>query len=156
MRLWTCAADGVWGAAPTEVLEGAHQRTVRRCAFSRCGTMIAAVSFDATASVWDSRFESEWDLLVTLEGHESEVKDAAWSYDNALLATCGRDKTIWVWVKEIDDQFECLDVLQGHTQDVKAIAWIPPAENVSGRTLVSAGYDNTIRVWSEVSDEWIW
>ncbi len=40
--------------------------------------------------------------------------------------------------------------MQGHTQDVKAICWIPGT-----RALVSASYDNTIKVWNEVSDEWV-
>jgi len=143
------------GFSPMETLEKTHTKTIRRCEFSKCDTMIATVSFDATTCIWDkggqaSATDAEWDLVVTLEGHESEIKDVAWSPDGELLATCGRDKSIWIWLKEIDDQFECLDVLQGHTQDVKSLRWVPKT-----RALVSASYDNTIKIWNECNDEWL-
>ena len=34
--------------------------------------------------------------------------------------------------------------------DIKSIAWVP-----STRALISASYDNTIKVWNECNDEWL-
>ncbi len=48
-----------------------------------------------------------------------------------------------------DCEFECLAVLQEHSQDVKMVRWHPFEE-----LLISASYDNTIRIWKEESDDW--
>ncbi|PNH10672.1 putative cytosolic iron-sulfur protein assembly protein CIAO1 [Tetrabaena socialis] len=37
----------------------------------------------------------------------------------------------------------------GHSQDVKVVRWHP-----GGELLVSAGYDDTIRLWTYDGDEW--
>ena len=42
-----------------ETLEGTHTKTIRRCEFSTCDTMIASVSFDATTCVWDKTSQGE-------------------------------------------------------------------------------------------------
>lgn len=110
--------------------------------------MIAAVSFDATCTVW-RRDEDEWDILATLEGHENEVKGCAWNPSGTLLATCGRDKTVWIW--EVDDGFELLTVLHGHSGDVKAVTFKDP----EGDLLASASYDDTVKLWIEDGDDWI-
>eukprot|EP00215_Chloropicon_roscoffensis_P000483 CAMPEP_0198466996 /NCGR_PEP_ID=MMETSP1456-20131121/4373_1 /TAXON_ID=1461544 ORGANISM="Unidentified sp., Strain RCC1871" /NCGR_SAMPLE_ID=MMETSP1456 /ASSEMBLY_ACC=CAM_ASM_001119 /LENGTH=351 /DNA_ID=CAMNT_0044192977 /DNA_START=222 /DNA_END=1273 /DNA_ORIENTATION=+ len=151
IKLWRKTTQGDRKYQCVETLEKTHTKTIRRCGFSRCDSMLASVSFDATTCVWERpRGEQQHELLVTLEGHESEIKDLCWSQDGELLATCGRDKSIWIWLKEIDDQFECLDVLQGHTQDVKSVLFVPGT-----RALLSASYDNTVRVWNEHDDEWV-
>ena len=118
---------------------------------------------------------SYFEPIAQLEGHDNEIKDLAWNTTGSLLASCGRDKTIWIWecflpgtiggvessnnnVMEEDDgeAFECLAVLQGHDGDVKSIAF-GPSHNQWGEgeeILVSASYDNTVKVWAEEAGDW--
>jgi WD40 repeat protein len=42
-------------------------------------------------------------------------------------------------------------VLEGHTQDVKFVEWFPKEE----RKLLSASYDDTIRIWEGEDDDYI-
>ena len=44
-----------------------------------------------------------------------------------------------------DNEFSCVSVQQGHSQDVKMVAWHP-----SGEMLMSASYDNSIKLVSWV------
>ena len=117
---------------------------------------------------------SYFEPIAQLEGHDNEIKDLAWNATGSLLASCGRDKTIWIWecflpgtiggvessnMEGGDDDgeaFECLAVLQGHDGDVKSIAF-GPSHNQWGEgeeILVSASYDNTIKVWAEEAGDW--
>eukprot|EP00238_Polyblepharides_amylifera_P001129 CAMPEP_0196573136 /NCGR_PEP_ID=MMETSP1081-20130531/3085_1 /TAXON_ID=36882 /ORGANISM="Pyramimonas amylifera, Strain CCMP720" /LENGTH=306 /DNA_ID=CAMNT_0041890747 /DNA_START=124 /DNA_END=1045 /DNA_ORIENTATION=- len=144
------AERGAWELGVSAVLEDVHQRTVRSCAWSRSGSLLAVASFDGTTSVW-LREAEEWEMVSTLEGHENEVKCVAWCPESDLLATCGRDKAVWIWEMGANYDFECVSVKTAHTQDVKAVAWHP-----SGELLVSASYDNSIKLWVEDPDEDDW
>ncbi|KAJ6845901.1 protein CIA1 [Iris pallida] len=134
----------------TAVLEDTHTRTVRSCAWSPSGSLLAAGSFDATTSVWE-HVGRDFDCIATLEGHENEVKSVSWNASGSLLATCGRDKSVWIWEMQPGNEFECVSVLQGHTQDVKMVQWHPFLD-----VLVSVSYDNSIKVWVDDgdSDDW--
>jgi WD40 repeat protein len=59
---------------------------------------------------------------------------------------------VWIWEANREDwnnlDFDCVAVLHDHTQDVKCVKWHPQREE-----LVSCGYDDTIRFWSEVEDD---
>ncbi|KAJ3173955.1 hypothetical protein HDU87_007278 [Geranomyces variabilis] len=149
VRLWKLdGGNGTWNCV--SVLDDAHKRTIRSCAFSPDGRLLATASFDATTIVWERDEDSgEWENLATLEGHENEVKSVAWSQSGSLLATCSRDKSIWIWEVVGDSDFECLSVLQEHDQDVKMIKWHPNEE-----VLASASYDDSIRIWREDDDDW--
>lgn len=109
--------------------------------------------------------------IAQLEGHENEIKHLAWNQTGSLLASCGRDKTIWIWEcflpgtvggstsgggGDDEGEFECLAVLQGHEGDVKSIAFaLSHGQWGEGdEILLSASYDNSIKVWAEESGDW--
>ena len=125
-------------------------------------------------SVTNNDQSGYFDPIAQLEGHDNEIKDLAWNTTGSLLASCGRDKTIWIWecflpgtiggvepssngmAVDEGESFECLAVLQGHDGDVKSIAF-GPSHNQWGEgeeILISASYDDTIKVWAEEAGDW--
>ncbi|OIR57675.1 MAG: Cia1-like WD repeat domain-containing protein [Amphiamblys sp. WSBS2006] len=144
-------ADGYFLA---DTLPSAHSKTVRTLSHTVHGgqSYLACGSFDSFVSVWREESDGRWCSVAGLDGHDSEVKCVSWSpesYKEKLLATCGRDKTVWVWLLR-DSLPECVGLLAEHTQDVKWVGWRPGAVPA----LFSCGYDNTVRVWHEVDEEW--
>ncbi|CAI9762140.1 unnamed protein product [Fraxinus pennsylvanica] len=158
--LASCSGDKtvrIWEQSPATgsfqckaVLEETHTRTVRSCAWSPSGKLLATGSFDATTSIWE-HVGGDYECVSTLEGHENEVKSVSWNASGSLLATCGRDKSVWIWEVLPGNEFDCVSVLQGHTQDVKMVQWHPSVD-----ILFSCSYDNTIKIWAEDGDNDDW
>ncbi|KAL9332092.1 hypothetical protein ACSQ67_001702 [Phaseolus vulgaris] len=149
VRIWEQnLSSGLW--ACKAVLDETHTRTVRSCAWSPSGKLLATGSFDATTAIWEN-VGGDFECVSTLEGHENEVKSVCWNASGTLLATCSRDKSVWIWEVLPGNEFECVSVLQGHAQDVKMVKW-HPTEDI----LFSCSYDNNIKVWADEgdSDDW--
>lgn len=139
VRIWKqSSSTGIWDC--TALLDETHTRTVRSCAWSPSGKLLATASFDATTAIWE-HIGNDFECVSTLEGHENEVKSVTWNASGSLLATCSRDKSVWIWEVQPGNEFECISVLQGHTQDVKMVQWHPFMD-----VLFSCSYDNTVKV----------
>lgn len=164
-------------------LRGIHTRTIRSLEFaplsgtSSCVPLIlATASFDGTVGIWEymdttsNGKEDSWECMAQLEGHDNEVKCVRWNATASLLATCGRDKTVWLWETFLAGaiggtgsdapmdvgNFECLAVLNGHQGDVKCIQFAPSYDQWGDgdEILLSASYDDTIKVWAEDAGDW--
>uniref|UniRef100_A0A9I9CWM7 Probable cytosolic iron-sulfur protein assembly protein CIAO1 homolog n=1 Tax=Cucumis melo TaxID=3656 RepID=A0A9I9CWM7_CUCME len=149
VRIWEeSPSSGSWNCKA--VLEETHTRTVRSCAWSPNGKLLATASFDATTAIWEN-IGGDYECVSTLEGHENEIKSVAWNASGSLLATCSRDRTVWIWEVLPGNEYECVSVLQGHTQDVKMVQWHPTMD-----LLFSCSYDNTVKVWAgdDDNDDW--
>jgi WD40 repeat protein len=148
-------------------LEGIHKKSIRSVAFAPISSteVLAAASFDGSVSIWEYDKQSkEWECTTQLEGHESEVKCVTWNNTGSLLASAGRDKTVWIWETFLDgsiggssdNDFECISVLSGHEGDVKNVRFAESHGQWGDgdEILISAGYDDTIRVWAEDAGDW--
>jgi len=57
--------------------------------------------------------------------------------------------SVWIWETLAPAEFECLTVKVEHTQDVKYVQFHPRQQ-----LLLSASYDDTVKVWAEDGDDW--
>lgn len=75
-----------------------HTDDITGAAWSPDGTMIATISADTTARVWDVQTGQ---VFRTLVGHTDEVTALAWSPDSTRLATASNDGTVRLWNIEL-------------------------------------------------------
>jgi WD40 repeat protein len=128
---------------PLAELSG-HQGPVTQAVFSRDGRMIATVSLDGAARVWDwdpavpetvkSRLEISADTGQSLGLHCADF-----SPDGSKLVIGGGDTAVKVFDLSDPEQPE---VLEGHTASLTSVAFSP-----NGKRIVSGSQDRMVRVW---------
>jgi WD40 repeat protein len=131
-RLPTPAADAERG---DEVIQLAgHDDTVQALAWAPRGGLLASVSGDRTARVWDPVVGG---TLWTLTGHSHRVGSVAWARDGRMLATASDDGTARIWDAGLG---RCVRVLNGAGSPTGGVTWSP-----DGRALATGG--DAVRIW---------
>lgn len=121
------------------IVHRGHTSEARSVSWSPDGRLLASSGADATIRVWGAE-GSHREAAFSLDSYF--VNCVRWSYDgNAIAAADGGGKVqIWNVISEVPK------ILEGHKKFVVSIAWSPRRD-----CLVSASYDNTIRVWDAES-----
>jgi WD40 repeat protein/serine/threonine protein kinase len=157
-RLLTTSFDNtarIWNVdtgAQLQILEG-HSWWVWDAAFSPDESKVVTVSQDGTAIVWTL---ADGTKSPAFAGHQGPVYSVAFSPDGKHIVSGGYDKRVLLWKAEdlvpfdfnslLSDQVVPLPnfyPLDGHTAPVRSVQF-----SADGKLVLSAGHDNTVKVWS--------
>ena len=124
-----------WALLPAHAQLRGHGGPVRALAVSPDGKRLASASFDTTAITWSLTSGAAERVMRFHEG----AANAVVFLPDGRVATSGEDARIAIW-RAGDDK--PVTILQGHTAPVVSLAVSP-----DGKTLASASWDNTARLW---------
>ncbi len=150
-RLWEVATG-----RQLQVLEG-HSWWVWDAAFSPDESHVVTASQDATALVWNLETGAK---SPPFTGHQGPIYSVAYAPDGKSIASGGYDKRILLWQPADLTPFDFKGLLadqvppppkhrlwEGHTAAVRAVQF-----SQDGKSVISAGHDNTVKIWSLASD----
>lgn len=132
-----------------------HTRWVWSAQFSTDEHRVVTASHDGTVIVWDVESKSEQKPLRPFTGHKVPVFSAAFSPDGKHVVSAGNDGRVLTWNPDDVKEFNYDDItkevipptasyrtFEGHTDAVRSVSF-----SSDGKLLLSAGFDNTVRVW---------
>jgi WD40 repeat protein len=86
------------------------------------------------------------------EGHSNAIWTVAWSPWGIYLASGGDDGTVQIWDALTGERRQIYVI---PSSNIQAIAWLPDATRIAwspdGRSIASAGGDETVRVWDALT-----
>ena len=144
----------VWDANKGKMLQkyAGHTESVKSALFSPDDKIIVSASEDFTVRIWNFTGKRE---KITLMGHKRSVNNISYSKDGKYLVSCSSAGEIFLWDtscwKKMSVAFKKLSkghylnekgTLRNHELLHSTVAFSP-----NGKTIVSASYDNFIRIW---------
>ena len=127
----------------------AHSGEVFACSASPSGNLIASCSGDDTVKLWDPRTLANVATLGMRGGVGQSQFCVDWSSDDGLVSSCGSSNAIRVF--KAKEPTGLKQTLTGHTDKVYVCRF-----TTNNSSLVSGGYDRTLRVWdiAKGSSKW--
>jgi WD40 repeat protein/serine/threonine protein kinase len=144
----------VWDVATHTLLKTlrGHAGWVRAAQFvDGAGGRVVSGSHDRRALLWDVERYEEQRVIGhrVLQGHSDAVLAAEFSADDARLVTAGRDHTARLW--DVEHGTTLGQLVEGHSFLASQAEFFPAlpefAEKYPAGRIVTAGVDNTARIW---------
>lgn len=123
-----------------------HNNACNSVAFNLRGDTIASCDADGVVKLWDVRMVEE---RLSINAGDHPVNKVSLDRSGKVIACASDDHTVKLFSTEADDEAgkeagAALATLRGHNDAVQSVLFDP-----SGRSLVSAGSDNTFRIWAK-------
>ena len=118
-----------------------HAKRVLCSEFSPNGYHLATAGDDGTIKVWDLRHRKQ---LSSVPAHSRLITQIQFVSGANCLASSSFDGTCKIWSTR---DWKALSTLRGHEGKVMGIDVVPDRDDNSKVSLVSCGYDKTLKLW---------